>query len=150
MWNWSLLSINDLLKMQACLYMHVTCWGEFKGKNVQVCVLSRFSYVWLCAIPQTVAGQAPLSMGFSRREYQSCHFLLQDISLTLGSNPRFLCLLPWQAGSLPTSAIWEAQKSEHPVAFVWFPRGWASPEWRQTEALPDTLSQQRTNAWPFV
>ena len=62
-WNWLLLSIYDLLKMQACLYMHVTCWGEFKGKNVQVCVLSRFSHVWLC--------QAPLSMGFSRQEYWS-------------------------------------------------------------------------------
>ena len=59
MWNWLLLSIYDLLKMQACLYMHVTCWGEFKGKNVQVCVLSHFSHVWLCAAPQTVACQAP-------------------------------------------------------------------------------------------
>lgn len=52
MWNWLLLSIYDLLKMQACLYMHVTCWGEFKGKNVQVCVLSHFSHVWLCAAPE--------------------------------------------------------------------------------------------------
>ena len=35
-----------------------------------VCMLSRFSHVWLCATPWTVAHQAPLSMGFSRQEYQ--------------------------------------------------------------------------------
>ena len=34
-------------------------------------MLSHFSRVWLCAIPWTVAGQAPLSMGFSRKEYWS-------------------------------------------------------------------------------
>ena len=30
-----------------------------------------------------------------------CHFLLQGIFLIQGSNPRLLCLLPWQARSLP-------------------------------------------------
>ena len=35
------------------------------------CVLSHFSHVGLFAIPQTVAHQAPLSMGFSRLEYWS-------------------------------------------------------------------------------
>ena len=29
-----------------------------------------------------------------------CHFLLQGIFLTQGSNPHHLCLLHWQAGSL--------------------------------------------------
>ena len=33
------------------------------------CVLSCFSRVWLFATLQTVAHQAPLSMGFSRQEY---------------------------------------------------------------------------------
>ena len=36
-----------------------------------VCVLTHFSHVQLCATPWTVARQAPLSMGFSRREYWS-------------------------------------------------------------------------------
>ena len=36
-----------------------------------VCVLSRFSRVWLIATLWTVACQAPLSMGFSREEYWS-------------------------------------------------------------------------------
>ena len=30
-----------------------------------------------------------------------CHVLLQGIFLTQGSNPHLLCLLHWQAGSLP-------------------------------------------------
>ena len=34
-------------------------------------VLSRFSPLWLCVTPWTVAHQAPLSMGFSRQEYWS-------------------------------------------------------------------------------
>ena len=34
-------------------------------------LLSRFSRVQLCATPQTAAHQAPLSTGFSRREYWS-------------------------------------------------------------------------------
>ena len=29
-----------------------------------------------------------------------CHFILQGIFLIQGSNPRLLCLLPWQAKSL--------------------------------------------------
>ena len=33
--------------------------------------------------------------------FVGCHFLLQRIFLTQGSNPCFLYLLNWQAGSLP-------------------------------------------------
>ena len=40
-------------------------------------------------------------MGFSRQEYWSCHFLLQGIFPTQGSNPCLLRLLRWQADSLP-------------------------------------------------
>ena len=38
---------------------------------VCVCVLSRFSHVWLFGTPWTVACQALLSVGFSRQEYWS-------------------------------------------------------------------------------
>ena len=34
-------------------------------------LLSRFSYVWLCATPETTAHQAPPSLGFSRQEHWS-------------------------------------------------------------------------------
>ena len=36
-----------------------------------VCMLSRFSRVWLFATPWTIAHQAPSSMAFSRQEYWS-------------------------------------------------------------------------------
>ena len=67
------------------------------------CVLSR---VPLFAIPWTIPHQAPLSMELPRQEYgANCHFLLQGIFLTQGSNPHLLCLLNWQANSLPL-ALW--------------------------------------------
>ena len=34
-------------------------------------LLSHFSHVWLCVIPQTAAHQAPPSLGFSRQEHWS-------------------------------------------------------------------------------
>ena len=40
-----------------------------------------------------------MSMGFSRQEYWSA--LLQGVFLTQGSNLHLLCLLHWQADSLP-------------------------------------------------
>ena len=66
------------------------------------CYCWRFSRVRLYVNPGTVALQAPLSLRFSRQEYWSrLHALLQGIFLTQGSNPHLLCLLHWQAGSLP-------------------------------------------------
>ena len=56
-------------------------------------------FVTLC----TVACQAFLSMGFpSKYTGVGCHFLLQGIFPTQGSNPR---LLHWQADSLPLSHL---------------------------------------------
>ena len=41
-------------------------------------------------------------MGFSRQEYWSgFHALIEEIFLTQGSNPLLLCILHWQADSLP-------------------------------------------------
>ena len=43
------------------------------------------------ATPQTVAHQAPLSIGFPRQEYwRGCYFLLQGIFLTQGLNLRLM------------------------------------------------------------
>ena len=61
-----------------------------------VCVLS---CIQLFATKWTVDSQAPLSMGFPRKEYWSaCHFLLQWMFPAQGSNSY---LLHWQADSLP-------------------------------------------------
>ena len=60
------------------------CLWDCPGKNTGVgchfrlqCMLSRFSCVRLGATLWTAAHQAPPSIGFSRQEYWSCHFLLQ-------------------------------------------------------------------------
>ncbi|CAN0154155.1 unnamed protein product, partial [Rangifer tarandus platyrhynchus] len=47
------------------------------------------------------ACQAPLYTGFSRQDYWSGNSLLQGFFLTQKSNPHLLCLLHWQADSLP-------------------------------------------------
>ena len=63
------------------------------------------SHVRLLGIPWTVARQASLSMEFSRQEYWSgCHFLLQGIFPTQGSNLHLLFLLHWQE-PIPSSPL---------------------------------------------
>ena len=62
--------------------------------------------VRLFLTPQTVARQAPLSMGFPGQEYWSgLHFLLQGIFPTQGWNPHLPHLLHWQADSLQLSHL---------------------------------------------
>ena len=68
---------------------------------VCVCVCA-LSHDWILD-PWTLAHQAPLFMEFSRQKYWSgCHFLFQGIFSTQGSNLHLLCLLHWQADSLPS------------------------------------------------
>ena len=71
-----------------------------KGLSSPSLLLFRYTVVSSSSVtPQTVACQAPLSMGFPRQEYWSgCPFLLQGIFLTQGWN---LCLLHWQLDSSP-------------------------------------------------
>ena len=65
-------------------------------------MLSCFSRVRLSVTPWTGARRAPLSVGFSRQEYCSgLPFSSPGALPDLGVNPRLLCLLPWQAASLP-------------------------------------------------
>ena len=70
--------------------------------GMPTCMLSSFSRVWLFATSWTVSLEAPLSMGFSRQEYQSglpCPPPgdLPDPGIELMS----LLSLHWQVGSLP-------------------------------------------------
>ena len=65
------------------------------------CVVLIYSVTSNSLGPWTIAHQALLSMGFSRQNTGvGCHFLLQGIFLTQGSNPH---LLHWQVGTLPLS-----------------------------------------------
>ena len=69
----------------------------FEAWSLHVCVVHLGAQSCLTAIPWTVARLAPLSMGFpGKNTGVGCHFLLQRIFPTLGSNPHFLFLLHWQ------------------------------------------------------
>ena len=63
---------------------------------------TRLSDFHLTSLWSYGARQAPLPMVFSSQTtWVGCHFLLQGIFPTQGSNPRLLSLVRWQAGSLP-------------------------------------------------
>ena len=65
-------------------------------------VLNHFSHALLFAMLWTIACQAPLSMGSSRQEsWRGFHAPFKRIFPTQGLNLCLLCLLHWQAGSLP-------------------------------------------------
>ena len=69
------------------------------GRRLRCAVPSRCHFQ-LFVTPWTVAHQAPLSIGFSRQEYQSgCHALLQGNLPNPGIKPRSPTL---QVDSLPT------------------------------------------------
>ena len=62
------------------------------------------SWVQLFVTLWTVAHQAPLFWDSTgRNNGMACHFLLQGMPQTQGSNLHLLCLLHYQAGSLPLS-----------------------------------------------
>ena len=66
------------------------------------CVLNCSGCASLFATLWIMTGLAPLSMGFFRQEHRSgLTDLLQKILQTQGSELNLLCLLHWQAGSLP-------------------------------------------------
>ena len=70
------------------------------------CVLSRFSCVRLLGLQPT---RFLCPWGFSRQGYWSgLHCPPPESSQIQGSNLRVLCLLNWQAGSVPTITTWEA------------------------------------------
>ena len=70
--------------------------------NIGMCMLSHLSHAQLFVTLGTVAHQSLQSLGFSRQEYWSgLPFLLQGIFPPQRLKLRFLCVLHWQAGSLP-------------------------------------------------
>ena len=77
-----------------------------------VCVLSHFSDVWLFATPWTIAHR--LLCPWDPPDQNTgvgCHTLLQGISQW--SNLCLLCLLRWQAGSLPLAPLGSQEVMVH-------------------------------------
>ena len=86
-------------------------WPHSSPGNNHMCVLSCFSRVWLFVTPWTVACQAPLSMGFSRKEYWSGLPCPPPGDLpNLGIEPRSLMSPALADGFFTTSTTWETQK----------------------------------------
>ena len=76
-------------------------------------LLSRFSRVWLCAIPWTAAHRAPLSWGFSRQEHWSgLPFPSPTDACMLSRFSRVrLCVTPWTAAhQAPLSMAFSRQE----------------------------------------
>ena len=77
-------------------------YGKCRFKQWDIfspCTLNRFSGVQLFVTLWTILLCLWDSPG--KNTGVGCHFLLQGIFLTQGSNPHLLRLLHWQAGSLP-------------------------------------------------
>ena len=73
-----------------------------ESSSLHACMLSRFRCVQLF-VPHRLYPTRLFCPWDSpgKNTGVGCHALLQGIFLTQGSNPRLLCLLLWQAGSLP-------------------------------------------------
>ena len=76
-------------------WIHVYVWLSLfsvRLKLSQHCLLTGYACVLSCVLLFATLWTVtpPLSMGFSRQEYWSCHFLLQGIFLTQGLNLRLL------------------------------------------------------------
>ena len=98
--RWHLLGISCVMKRFA---LSIMC---MQGKSLQSCLI--------LSSPVTLAGQAPLSTGFSSKNTGvGWQALLQGIFLTYRLNPCLLCLLHWQVSSLPLAP---PQNPYHPLS----------------------------------
>ena len=87
---------NVFILLSLCVYMCVC---------IHVCTQS-FSCVWLIVTPWTAVHQILCAWNFpGKNTGVGCHFLLQGIFLIQGSNLCLLCLLYWQADSLPLNYL---------------------------------------------
>ena len=83
--------------------------------RVCVCVLSRFSQVWLFATPWTVACQTPLSTGLPRQEYWSGLLCPPPEDLPhLGMEPTSPVFFALTGGFFTTSTTW-GRRQWHPT-----------------------------------
>ena len=79
---------------------------RWRKLRVGMSVLSRFTHVQLFVTSWTVAHQAPLSMRFSSQEYWNGLPFPSPWDLPgPGIEPKSLCLLHWQEGSLPLEPL---------------------------------------------
>ena len=114
--------------LQCCVSFY---YSKVNQLYIYVCMHAQsLSCVRLCATPWTVAHQAPLSLGLSRREYWSR--LPRPSSRDLphpGIEPTSLAALALACGFFTISATWEAQQKR-----------WTACKTRQKLKMPSTSS----------
>ena len=82
--------MHDSISLDIDILLQEIIFDKTMTVKEHVCMLS---CIRLFETQWTVAHQTPLSIGFFRQEYLSCHLLLQGILPTQGSSPH---LLLWQ------------------------------------------------------
>ena len=89
-------------------------WAGKESQEVGACVLSRFSHVQLFVTPWAIQLSKALCPWDSPGENTGVGFcaLLQGIFPTQGSSLNLLCLLRWQAGSLPLAPPRKSKDSQ--------------------------------------
>ena len=83
-------------------------WGCLYKLYIYICTAHLLSWVWLLAAsPMDCSRPASSVHGIfpGKNTGMGCHFFLQGIFPTQGSNLHLLCLLHWQAGSLPLAPL---------------------------------------------
>ena len=93
--------LGDFTSLYHALCQTFNLYFLFSAQSVLRCMLSHSSCIWLCATLRTEAHQAPLHGIPQASGVLDCHFLLQGIFPTQGSNLSLLHFLHWQEGCLP-------------------------------------------------
>ena len=96
---------------EACTFHHC-CTASHWGVCVQLCPT-------LCDPMDPTRLLCPWDFS-GKNTGDGCHFLLQRIFSTDGSNPHLLCLLYWQADSLPLHHLGSSQVLMYKLYFLSF------------------------------
>ena len=107
------------------------------------------SCVRLFASPWTVAHQAPLPWDFpGENTGVGCHFLLQGIFSTQGSNPHLLRVWHWQADSLPLCHLLFliSSQADDGLSEI-YSTEWVSGFYNRCEWSPSMVDGQRVVVW---
>ena len=100
----------------------------------------------LCDATCRISPGSSVHGSFPGKTGVGCHVLLQGISLTQGSNLSLLCLLHWQAGSLPLSHPPRPKMTDRPHTPQVTSRGMSL--WLRW-AVPISLPSHFQSRWSF-
>ena len=117
--------LKDCWITDSCV--NALCLSFLISKWECLAIRSRFSHVWLCATPWTVACQAPRSIGFSRQEYGSglpFPSPLNGNGAAAKSHQSCPTLCDPIDGSPPGSSPWDSPGKNTGVGTISFSNAW--------------------------